>query len=256
MTKIAYVEWQDGLIHDTEEWQTIADHVKNANADILVTNEMPFGAWRPTGKSYDAVEALTWQNEHEQAIEALMKLDVGAVISSRPIVSSEKLVNEAFALENGEYKPLHQKHFFPAEEGWHEASWFHTIERNFEVHNVSGVNVGVQLCTELMFNEYAREYGKMGAELIVAPRASGKNKLNWNAAGAMAAVVSGCYLISSNRSGSSADNLPNFGGHGFCHAPGGEKIGHTKRESPIEIMTLDKDLVRKTQAEYPCYLKY
>ncbi len=256
MTKVAYVEWPDGLIHSGGEWQTIVGQVKDAKADILVTNEMPFGTWRPTLKKYDQDEALEWMEEHERAMDALSKLDVAAIISSRPIVIGDKLVNEAFALENGAYKTLHQKHFFPAEDGWHEASWFQTKERGFEVHKVAGIIVGVQLCTELMYNEHAREYGKLGADLIVAPRASGKSTLNWDAAGAMSAVVSGCYVISSNRSGSSSKNVPNFGGHGFCYAPGGEKIGSTSDESPTQIITLDKDLIRKTQSEYPCYLRY
>jgi N-carbamoylputrescine amidase len=58
---------------------------------------------------------------------------------------------------------------------------------------VLGVRVGVLLCTEAMFNERARAYGREGAELIVIPRASGRDIEPWKIAGAMASLVSGAY---------------------------------------------------------------
>ena len=74
--------------------------------------------------------------------------------------------------------------------------------------------MGVLLCTEIMFNERARELGRAGADLIVTPRATGMNIHRWMVAGAMAAIVSGCYVASANRIGQTRDGLQ-FGGAGF-----------------------------------------
>jgi N-carbamoylputrescine amidase len=84
-------------------------------------------------------------------------------------------VNEAVALEQGVLRPLHRKQFFPNEDGWYEANWFAADASGFAVHEVAGLKIGVLLCTEVMFNEYARRYGRAGAELIVVPRATGRD---------------------------------------------------------------------------------
>ena len=256
MTIVAYVEWPDGIIPSGSDWDKISQDVKNSDADILVTNEMPFGSWLPVGPKYNADQAKKWNDLHEHAIEALTLLDIPNIISSRPIITKDKLVNEAFVLSKGEYKTLHHKHFFPSEDGWHEASWFEKERDGFEVFDIAGIKVGVLLCTELMFNEKARDYGRLGVDLIVAPRASGQNIVNWQAAGSMAALVGGCYVISSNRTGQSNANIPNFGGYGFCYAPGGEFISNTTHENPISIVEINTKLTRKAQSEYPCYLRY
>ncbi|MDG1707398.1 MAG: carbon-nitrogen hydrolase family protein [Emcibacteraceae bacterium] len=256
MTKAAYVEWPDGLIIGSPEWQSIENQIDGSDMDILVTNEMPFGAWRPINSDFILSDAQSWADENEAALDALAKLNVKAVISSRPIVQQGKLVNEAFALENGNYTILHHKHFFPAEQGWHEAAWFHPTMPGFDVHEVAGVKVGVQLCTELMFTEKSRQYGRDGADLIVSPRASGQTTVEWNAACAMAAVTSGAYVISSNRVGQSSEAAPFFGGKGLSYAPGGPKLGETNSENTLAIIELDKKLADAVKLEYPCYLRY
>ena len=255
MTKVAYVEWQDGLSAKSDDWEIIVEQVKNAKADILVTNEMPFGSWRPVDHDFDLEKAKAWVNENEISLEALSSLDVKTIISSRPVIFGNKLVNEAFALVNGDYKILHHKHYFPSEAGWHEASWFETELDGFSVHEVGGLKVGVLLCTELMFNEKARHYGREGADLIVSPRASGTNIHYWEAACAMASVVSGSYVISSNRVGKSEQHIPEFGGIGLAYAPGGIRVGNTDPDNSIKVIDIDVEMSNETKNQYPCYLK-
>jgi predicted amidohydrolase len=118
-----------------------------ARDDILVTNEMPFGNWHPTRHMFNSDKAREWASLHELGLDALSKLPVRAIVSSRPIMVREKLVNESFALIDGQYEFLHQKHFFPAENGWQEQAWFETIQQGFDVATIAGVTVGVLLCT-------------------------------------------------------------------------------------------------------------
>jgi N-carbamoylputrescine amidase len=117
---------------------------------------------------------------------------------------------------------------------------------------VGGISVGVLLCTEVMFTEHARHYRRQGAELIVVPRATGRDTI-FRAAGTMAAIVSGCYVVSSNRVGK-GEHGPVFGGIGFACAPGGELLATTSDESPLAIIELDRGRVEQGQKTYPCYV--
>jgi N-carbamoylputrescine amidase len=100
-------------------------------------------------------------------------------MSTRPVFAGGRLINEAFVLEHGCFRFLHQKDFFPAEEGWFETDWFRTSKPGFEAIDVGGLRIGALICTELMFNERARAYGRAGAHLIAVPRATGRSLAPW-----------------------------------------------------------------------------
>jgi N-carbamoylputrescine amidase len=255
--KIAFVQWSDGLLPYSAAWQDIVQHIHAAAPDLLVTNEMPFGTWLPVSSTYDALAANQWCDTHIQALACLRNLPC-TVISSRPVIAGDYLTNEAFALESGKYIMLHHKHYFPAEDGWQEAAWFVPQLHGFTVHHVAGLRVGVLLCTELMFNEHARAYGRAGADLIVTPRASGQTMHTWHVAAAMAALAGGTYVLSSNRVGRAANSPhtnPQFGGEGFAYAPGGKLMATTTANNPLSVIELDPACARAAQGEYPCYVK-
>ena len=114
-----------------------------------------------------------------------------------------------------------------------------------------GIRVGVLLCTEAMFNERARAYGKQKASLLVVPRASGVNIESWKIAGAMASLVSGAYVVSSNRIGRSTGGTQ-FGGGGFAYAPQGQLLAMTSPANPLGTLELDPKMSTFAQGAYPC----
>jgi N-carbamoylputrescine amidase len=183
----------------------------------------------------------------------MIDLGVPAVVSSRPVRNGERLANEAFVLEKGCVRPLHRKQYFPNEPGWFEREWYAGDASGFGVAEVLGMNIGVLICTEAMFNERARTYGKQKAALIVIPRASGTNSESWKMAGAMAALVSGSYVVSSNRIGRTRGGIQ-FGGCGFAYAPQGRLLGVTSAANPIQTIEVDTQVVATAQREYPCYV--
>jgi N-carbamoylputrescine amidase len=221
--RVGFVQWPDGLVPDTDLWSAVAADVASFAPEILITNEMPFGPWLAASPDFDADSAKESVRIHEHSLAALQALRVPIVISSRPVIAGGRLANEAFVLERGRFRFLHQKHFFPAEEGWFETEWYKTDKPGFEVMEIDGLRFGVLLCTELMFNERARAYGKSGAHLIAVPRATGRSLAPWKTAGAMAAIASGCYVVSSNRVGS-ASGGPTFGGGAYAFAPDGSLL--------------------------------
>ena len=178
-----------------------------------------------------------------------------AVVSSRPVRAGDRLANEAFLMAEGEYQALHHKHYFPQEPGYFEASWFRPTRPGFDVGEYRGLRIGVLLCTELMFTEWARHYRRQGAQVIVVPRASGSTTIHWDAAARMAAIVSGCYVLSSNRFSRAAGAEPQFGGRGFAYSPAGKLIGETSESQPFFCVNIDKALVADAQRSYPCYVR-
>jgi N-carbamoylputrescine amidase len=253
MLRIAFVEWPEGLSTGDDSWSALKDSVTAAHPDLLITNELPFGFWLADSDAFSAEKAHVSRRAHEKGLEGLIDLELPAVISSRPVWNGKRLANEAFLLENGTVRPLHRKQYFPSEPGWFETEWYAGDGSGFGVTEVLGIKVGVLLCTEAMFNERARAYGKQEASLVVIPRASGENLESWKIAGAMASIVSGAYVVSSNRVGVSRAGT-RFGGGGFAYAPQGRLLAVTAPGNPVQTVELDLKVSAFAQREYPCYV--
>src|ERR1051325_9703375 len=164
--RIAFVEWPDDLSTTEAQWGEVKDSVNAACADLLITNELPFGPWLADCAVFSEYEARLSLRAHEKGLEGLIDLALPAVISSRPVWNGKRLANEAFVLENGAVRPLHRKQYFPNEPGWFESEWYRGDGSGFSVAEIMGIKVGVLLCTEAMFNERARAYGKQEATLV------------------------------------------------------------------------------------------
>ena len=253
MLRIAFVEWPEALSTSDYQWGALKDSVTAASPDILLTNELPFGSWLSDTDVFSEDEANASLHAHEKGLEGLIDLNLPAIISTRPVWNGKRLANEAFVLENGAVRPLHRKQYFPNEAGWFESKWYSGDRSGFEVAEVLGIKVGTLVCTEAMFNERARAYGRQGASLIVIPRASGVNIGSWKIAGAMASIVSGAYVASSNRVGLSKSGT-RFGGGGFAYAPQGSLLAETTQVNPMQTIELDPKIVTSAQRDYPCYV--
>ena len=251
--RVTFVEWPEGLVAAGAQWDQLKNSVAAARPDILLTNELPFGPWLADADTFSRDAAQRSIDAHEQGLEALGEFAIPAVISSRPVWNGARLANEAFAIEHGSVLALHRKQYFPNEPGWFESNWYAGDASGFNAAKIAGVNVGVLICTEAMFNERARAYKKQNVALIVIPRASGTNIESWKIAGAMASLVSGAYVASSNRVGHSAGGT-HFGGGGYAYAPEGRLLAVTSAAAPLQIFDLDPQIAASAQREYPCYV--
>lgn len=251
--RVAFVEWPEGLLTTGTPWDQLKNSVAAARPDILLTNELPFGPWLADAENFSRDAAQRSVEAHERGLVALTALGLPAVISSRPVWNGKKLANEAIAIENGTVRALHRKQYFPNEPGWFESNWYAGDSSGFHPAKIAGISVGVLLCTEAMFNERARAYKKHNVALIVIPRASGTNLESWKIAGAMASLVSGAYVASSNRVGNSVGGT-HFGGGGYAYAPEGRLLAVTSAAAPLQIFELDPQISAAAQREYPCYV--
>jgi len=252
--KVAICELPDRLAPGDQTWVELEASVARLRVNLLLLNEMPFGAWLAAADTYDPVAASRSVEAHAGALPAIGRMPC-AVLGSRPVPGPGKLANEAFLMAGGTYRPIHHKHYFPAEPGFHETSWFAPQRHGFDVIDHGNLRIGVLLCTELMFTEWARAYRRQGAQLIVVPRASGVSVHQWHVAAAMAAVSSGCYVLSSNRRRGSGPTAQPFGGRGFAFSPAGKLIAETSAATPLATIDIDLRQVQEAQANYPCYVK-
>ena len=251
--RVAFVEWAENLATGSAQWDEVKSSVAAARPDLLVTNELPFGPWLAESDVFSREDAQLSVRAHAQGLQGLIDLNVPAVISSRPVWHGQRLANEAFSLERGVARVLHRKQYFPNERGWYESVWYAGDGSGFTVAEVLEINVGVLLCTDAMFNEHARAYGKQKASLIVIPRATGKGTDSWKVAGAMAALVSGAYVVSSNRIGRAVGGTQ-FGGGGFAYAPQGRLLAATAPYCPVQTFELNPEMPASAQRDYPCYV--
>jgi len=227
-------------------------HLEREGSELLLLNEMPAYPWIAYREEYDPAVGREAVRVHEDFLEKIGILGL-PVVASRPVMEGDILYNEAFLIENQSYKPVHTKHYFPVEEGFYEARWFKRKNEDFKAFNIGNLCAGVMLCTDLWFSQHARSYGKQGAHIIFVPRATGTASLDsWMVGLKYAAIVSGAYVVSSNRSGKTMWN--DFAGHGCVIDPDGKVLGATNRDEPFITIDIDLDYAELAKKFYPRYV--
>jgi N-carbamoylputrescine amidase len=254
--KIGVCECPTELVAGSAEWNDLARAVSREAPDLFLLNEMPFGSWLAAEETFDGRKWRESCDLHEEGLRHLGDLGAAAVAGTRPRDLDGRRVNEAFVwTATGGLQGIHTKQYFPDEEGYYEARWFEAGERHFSLAAAGPVQAGFLICTELMFNEHARHYGRSGAHVILVPRAVGKGSLpRWLVAMRMAAVVSGAYVHSSNRGGIDSRGQV-FGGAGWIVDPQGELVAQTSSTTPAVFYKIDTEFAARAQREYPCYVK-
>lgn len=249
MVRVTCVELPDSL--GLVAWGKLVQHLEREGSELLVLNEMPASPWIAYRAEYDEAVALEAVRIHDDFMEKLSRLGV-PVVASRPVMENNALYNEAFLI-NQHYTPIHTKHYFPNEEGFYEARWFKRKNGIFKPFNVGDLRAGVMLCTDLWFSEKARAYGRQGAHIIIVPRATGTANLDrWIVGLRHAAIVSGAYVVSSNRQGKTMWN--DFAGAGCIIDPDGDVLGITSRDQPFITLDIDPEYADSAKKNYPRYV--
>ena len=254
--KITVCELGNGADIFEQEWQKLVTHVKSEGSDLVLLPEMPFYTWIA---HTDQVDNSVWQASvemHDRHLARLTELEAATVISSRPVISQGKHLNEGFVWDKMTgYKAVHHKYYLPDEKGWWEASWYERGEKDFTVIQAHRARIGFLICTELWFGVHAREYAMQGIELLVCPRATGITSTDkWIAGGRTAAVVSGAYCLSSNFSHRDGDAFK-WGGNGWIIEPeGGTVLGTTTSEQPFLTLEIDLKTAMAAKHTYPRYV--
>ena len=239
-----------------QDWKALSDHVKSAVSDLVLLPEMPFYPWLASTKGCDPGRWRASVKIADQWISRLEELAPATVLGTRPVLQNNRRLNEGFCWDATEgYRAVHRKYYLPDEEGFWEASWYERGEYDFSAAQCQKARVGFLICTELWFNNHARDYAQQGVHLIVCPRATPRASVDkWVAGGRIAAVVAGAYCLSSNYSGSGADG-PEWGGTGWVIEPEeGEILGLTSEKDPFLTLDIDLKAAEKAKCTYPRYV--
>jgi len=254
--KLAVCEAPAAMFVDDDGWHGLVAQCESIAPDLFLLNEMPFGTWISVGEERDSEILRTSQEQHLEGMERFNALGTFAVLGTYPRSEGARSVNQAFVWTPlGGLVTVHTKQFFPNEGGFYEARWFDRGKQRFELANALGLKIGFLICTDVMFNEWARYYRHKGAHVIAVPRATPiGSEDRWRTMCSAAAIVSGCYVASSNRSGIDESGME-FAGKGWILDPTGEMIAETSPEKPVAFAELDLSAVQGAQSKYPCYVE-
>lgn len=234
-----------------DDWDALAEHCLATGSDVVVLPEMPFSAWVCADPQPDAARWDDAVGAHDYWIRRLGDLGAAVVAGSRPVVRNGSRYNEAFlwTLETGPVA-VHDKRYLPDEEGFWEATWYEPGDGSFRSAPSPAGAVGFLVCTELWFAEIARGYGREGAVLLAAPRATPMSSRDrWVVAGRAAAIAGGLFCVSSNRAGRSGG--VEWAGTGWVIDPDGAVLAHTTAKQRFVTVEVDADAARAAQRTYP-----
>lgn len=250
--RVTICELPDDRAAFDDAWVSLVEHARLERSELVVLPEMPFAPWLASSPHFDSAAWDAAVRSHEAWLCRLRELAPAAVVSSQPVTRGSRRLNEGFAVEAGIVRSVHDKRFLPDEEGYWEARWYEPGDDSFEVISVAGATVGMLICTELWSLGHAQRYGKLGAQLIVTPRATGRPTVEkWLTGGRAAALVSGAWSVSSNWT--AAEGGGDFGGVGWLIDPDGEVLARTSPASPFVTMAIDLSLADAAKATYPRY---
>lgn len=243
--------------HLDAELKALAKHVQDAGTDFLLLPEMSLSAWlaadqNPTDERW--AQAVT---DHEARIADFDQLGAKAVMGTRPIVNTqESRRNQAYLWDAASQTTsgLHEKYYLPDEEGYWEHTWYDRGDKSFDIGRALGMRIGVQICTEMWFLEWARHYAASRADLLCIPRATPHgSQRKWLAGGQASAVCSGAYGLSSNLWCPEGDKA-NCGGLSWIISPEGDILAETDTDNPFATVEIDLDFARHSKTTYPRYV--
>jgi len=241
----------------SEQLAELGTHLRSHNSDLLLLPEMAFSEWLAADPEPSAERWQSAVEDHERRIGQITDLRIDSIVGTRPTVNAEgSRRNEAFvwSAAAGGAIAVHEKYYLPNEEGFWESSWYDRGSGTFDTAQAGDALIGIQICTEMWFFEWARRYAASGIDLLCIPRATPHATTDkWLAGGRAAAVSSGAFSISSNLwypVGAEAD----CGGTGWVIDPDGEILAVTSESEPFVTADVDLDIAARSKSTYPRYV--
>lgn len=236
--------------------EALSAHVKSAGSKFLLLPEMGLSDWLAADPTPDAERWMSAVADHNRRIDSLAGLGADAVVGTRPVVKQNgSRRNQAFVwtADRGA-APVHEKYYLPDESGYWEHTWYDRGEKSFDLARALGMRIGVQICTEMWFFEWARHYRDARADVLCIPRVTPHGSVQkWLAGGQAAAVCSGAYCLSSNLWCPPGDKV-DCGGLGWIIDPEGNVLAQTDAENPFATVDIDLEFARKSKSTYPRYV--
>ncbi len=241
----------------------LKQHLEDNKSDFLLLPEMCFSNWLASSPNPDP---QLWQDavrSHQDYINTLSDLGVMTIVGTRPIISSDgDWHNQAFTWDakSGDALPWREKYYLPDEPGYYEQRWYERGAKAFGTAQTGGMRLGVQICTEMWFYEWARQYAAAQIDVLCVPRASPHSETDkWLAGGRVAAICSGAFCLSSNlwapiTKDPATGNVTDLGGLSWIVDPEGNVLATTSADAPFATAEIDLEWARASKKTYPRYV--
>lgn len=239
------------------DWPRLADRLARARAlgaELAVLPEIPLGPWSPADRTARDDDAEPPGGPRQRCMSDAARTAgiglVGGAIVRDPVDGERR--NTALVYDPGgalvaSYAKLH----LPEEPGFWETSHYVPGDRPPAVVDGFGLRLGVQVCSDLNRPQGCHLLGAMGAEAILAPRATEQGTWDdWRLVIRANAMTSACWLLSVNRPRPEL-GVP-LGGPSVAVAPDGEVVLET--DDPVAVVRLDREAVTRARLAYPGYL--
>ncbi|MEO8227549.1 MAG: carbon-nitrogen hydrolase family protein [Gemmatimonadota bacterium] len=244
------------LPHDSRTrslaWRALCDHTTSHASELVLLPEfaMAEAVWtseRPDPAKWAAAEAAS-----DRWLERFEELRVQFVVGARPVTVAGRRFNQGYIWSAAAgVAALRRKFFLPNEAGGWEARWFEPGDSAFPAFQAGELSFGLNICTELWALETYAAYAVGGVGAVLSPRATAAGtRAKWMAIGAVAAVRSGAYCLSSNR----VDPSGAWGGTGWIIDPDGHLLASTDTERPFATVDLNLTAPVAARSTYPRYV--
>lgn len=245
------------VFFDTNAADRLAARLNEARAKgaaLAVLPELPVNAWigatkHPRDEDAEPPEGPRHRALSAAAREAGIAVVGGAIVRDR---SSGRRYNTALVFDRdgrlvGSYRKMH----LPEEDGFWETSHYVSGDRPPPVVTALGLPIGLQICSDVNRPEGSHLLAALGAEAIVAPRATEAGTFErWKLVLRANALTSCAYVLSVNRP-RAEEGVP-LGGPSIAIDPNGEVLVETT--DTIVVVTLDSAVVAAARKKYPGYL--
>lgn len=235
----------------------LARHANDEGSDFVLLPEMGFFDWLAADPIVKEERWLSSIRAHDQRISQLDKLGVDNVMGTRPIINdlgSRRNLAYVWSKETNNAVGFHEKYYLPNEEGYWEHTWYDRGLKSFDVARVAQAKVGVQICTEMWFFEWARHYAASKVDMLCVPRATPHGSVDkWLAGGQASAVCAGAYNLSSNLWCPKGGDF-NLGGLAWVIDPEGNVLAQTNEKMPFATVDIDLDFSKRSKSTYPRYV--
>jgi predicted amidohydrolase len=216
-------------------WRSLVDHVAQECSDLVLLPQTPFSEWFVES----APDANVWTaavRSHDAWEHRLPELGRALVLGTRPLDFGNERYEEAFVwdAELG-IRSMHAN--CRPSIGKNGARWYSEATPEFVPFEERGMLLGFLIGGELWMHSEAQQYGREGVEVIAIPRSNGMEFSRLLEGACENAVISGAFVLSSNRAGL-------FGGRGWVIAPDGRVLGMTSESSPFLSLDIETPLER------------
>lgn len=238
----------------TERLRRRLDEARRGGAELALLPELPLHPWVPAMREPREQDAEPPGGERHRVLAQAAR-GAGIGVHGGAIVrdpDANKRFNRALLFDAaGDLRATYDKMHVPCEEGFWEADHYEPGEGLPRPIDAFGMPLGMQICSDVQRPSIPNVLGAMGAELILAPRATPETSYErWRTILRAVAVSSVTYVVSVNRPGPEG-GVP-IGGASVVIAPDGSVL--TETTDPVTPVDLERSIVAEARRDYPGYI--